>query len=336
MSRGFLNHIWYKLLDEEGVPIPSAAVYIYSLNGNTLTLYNASGGSASNPVYTDSTGAFEFYVKDDIGVPSGSNGYYPWDTEYIISWNNGVESGIIRGDALFGRYGQIDETDSGNTRLNKALSNYMGWVIQDHVDFQFGVTARCGSSSSSSSSTSSTSSSSESNSSSSSSESSTTTVVLSACGSCDGLKLTTDTTPSAATLISAPQLIDGIRHINIGNVFLVNNSYGFDLSTSSGATINGMSVYGNISLGSVSGSVWDNAARDSVKVWASNDNVNWSEVEQFDAPPIIKGLGLGNWGFTLTLSTPQTNYRYYKISNAESDYLTISSNQINPGEIEVF
>jgi flavin-binding protein dodecin len=131
-------------------------------------------------------------------------------------------------------------------------------------------------------------------------------------------------------------LIDGIRHINIGNVFLVNNSYGFDLSTSSGATINGMSVYGNISLGSVSGSVWDNAARDSVKVWASNDNVNWSEVEQFDAPPIIKGLGLGNWGFTLTLSTPQTNYRYYKISNAESDYLTISSNQINPGEIEVF
>jgi hypothetical protein len=71
MSRGFLNHIWYKLLDEEGVPIPSAAVYIYSLNGNTLTLYNASGGSASNPVYTDSTGAFEFYVKDDIGVPSG-------------------------------------------------------------------------------------------------------------------------------------------------------------------------------------------------------------------------------------------------------------------------
>jgi hypothetical protein len=88
--------------------------------------------------------------------------------------------------------------------------------------------------------------------------------------------------------------------------------------------------------GSSSSSSSDNAARDSVKVWASNDNVNWSEVEQFDAPPIIKGLGLGNWGFTLTLSTPQTNYRYYKISNAESDYLTISSNQINPGEIEVF
>jgi hypothetical protein len=50
-----------------------------------------------NPMYTtDSTGAFEFYVKDDIGVPSGSDGHYAWDTEYIISWNNGVESGIIQ------------------------------------------------------------------------------------------------------------------------------------------------------------------------------------------------------------------------------------------------
>jgi hypothetical protein len=48
----------------------------------------------------------------------------------------------------------VNESPSAasNTRINKAMSNYLGWVIQDHIDFQFGTTDRCGSSSSSSSS----------------------------------------------------------------------------------------------------------------------------------------------------------------------------------------
>jgi len=173
-DRGFLNHIWYKLLDEEGRPISNAEVYIYTLNLNLLTIYEADGlTEITQPIVTTSGGVFEFYVQDDIGVPSGAVGHYPWDTEYIISWNDGLsQSGIIEGDALFGRYAQVDETDSSSTRVNKAISNFIGWTIQDHIDFMFGTTDRCGSSSSSSSSDSSSSVSSSSSSSSLSSSSS--------------------------------------------------------------------------------------------------------------------------------------------------------------------
>jgi hypothetical protein len=154
-NRGFLNHIWYKLLDEEGVPISGANVFIYELLNPTqqIIIYDSVGVSASQPLTTTSGGVFEFFVKDDIGVPNDSVGHYSWDTEYIISWNNGFgQSGIIEGDALFGKYTQVDETDSNNTRVNKAMSNYIGWFIQDHIDFIFGTTQNCGSSSSSSSS----------------------------------------------------------------------------------------------------------------------------------------------------------------------------------------
>jgi hypothetical protein len=172
MSRGFLNHIWYKLLDEEGVPLVGATIFIYDLSLSPLTLYNASGGVITQPITSDSTGAFEFFVKDDIGVPSGSAGHYPWDTEYRISWSKDDKIGFISGDALFGRFAQVDETDASSTRVNKALSNFIGWTIQNHTDYMFGENDRCGSSSSSSSSQSSSSSSSSSSSLSSSSSSS--------------------------------------------------------------------------------------------------------------------------------------------------------------------
>jgi hypothetical protein len=161
-ERGFLNHIWYKLLNEEGVPVSGAEVYIYALNLSPLIIYESDGlTEITQPIITTSGGVFEFYVQDDIGVPSGATGHYSWETEYIISWNDGLgQSGIIQGDALFGRYAQVDETDSSSTRVNKSMSNYLGWFIQDHIDFMFGTTQNCGSSSSSSSSQSSSSSSS--------------------------------------------------------------------------------------------------------------------------------------------------------------------------------
>lgn len=159
-ERGFLNHIWYKLLDEEGVPVSGGNVYIYEASNPTtqILIYESDGlTQITQPIVTSSTGIFDFFVHDDIGVPSGiapsASGHYPWETKYLISWSKDDKSGILSGDSLFGEYDQVDETDT-NTRVNKALSNYLGWIIQDHVDFQFGTTQNCGSSSSSSSSTS--------------------------------------------------------------------------------------------------------------------------------------------------------------------------------------
>jgi len=170
MSRGFLNHIWYKLLDEEGVPLDSASVWLYKY-GTTdeLIVFDENENYLSQPLTTNSLGVLEFYVKDHIRPPT--SGSYYWDDQYIISWLKDDKSGIIRGDKLFGEYESVDETGSLDIR-NKAVSDYLGWLWESHTSFQFGTTTRCGSSSSSSSSVSSSSSSSLSNSSVSSSSSS--------------------------------------------------------------------------------------------------------------------------------------------------------------------
>ena len=169
-ERGFFNHIWYKLLDEEGIPIPTASVWIYDYKNplTQLTLFDENGDVLTQPISTDTEGILEFYVKDHIR--SAVDGY-EWDTQFIISWSKDDKSGLIRGDHLWGEFKSVNV--SGNlSRLNKAISNFYGWTIDTHVDFEFGSTNRCGSSSSSSSSLSSSSSSSVSFSSSSSSTSS--------------------------------------------------------------------------------------------------------------------------------------------------------------------
>jgi hypothetical protein len=164
-QRGFCYHIWYKLLDEEGVPVPSASVWIYDHYNPTtqLIIFDSNLDQITQPLLTTSAGVLDFYVKDHIkSITEG----YVWDTQYIVSWSKDDKSGIIRGDHLFGEFESVNV--SGNlARLNRAISNYQGWIIDNHVDFNFGVTHRCGSSSSSSSSSissSSTSSSSESSS----------------------------------------------------------------------------------------------------------------------------------------------------------------------------
>ena len=158
MSRGFLSHFWYKLLNEDGVPIPSASVFIYEyLNPLTqITLFDKNEDQLVQPISTNSNGILEFFVKDHIR--SSTDGYV-WDTQFIISWSKDDKSGIIRGDHLFGEFESANV--SGNSiRRNRAISNFIGWSLENHVDFQFGLENRCGSSSSSSSSMSSSSSSS--------------------------------------------------------------------------------------------------------------------------------------------------------------------------------
>lgn len=151
--RGFYNHIWYKLLDEEGIPVSAANVFLYEYDSPTtqLVLFDENEDQITQPIVTTSAGILEFYVKDNI--KSESDGY-TWDTRYIISWSKDDKAGIIQGDHLFGEYESADLSGT-STILNKAISNFVGWSVDDHVDFNFGSTVRCGSSSSSSSSTSS-------------------------------------------------------------------------------------------------------------------------------------------------------------------------------------
>ena len=161
---GFRKHIWYKLLDEEGVPVSGAAVYIYKYNkpgiGTEINLFTYSGWLLNQPIYTDGNGVFEFYVKDDILSKNYGVG---WSDQIIISWNDGAgKSGIIRGDHIFGEYKQantlspITSATDYTSKLNKAISNYLGYLIDNHVDSFFGSIHGCGSSSSSSSSSTST------------------------------------------------------------------------------------------------------------------------------------------------------------------------------------
>ena len=159
---GFRKHIWYKLLDEEGVPVSGAQVYIYKYNkpgiGNEIPLFTYSGYLLDQPIYTDANGVFEFYVKDDI---LSKNYGVSWSDQIIISWNDGIDkSGIIRGDHIFGEYKQgntlsppTSSTDY-TSKLNKTISNYLGYLINSHVTGAFGAIHGCDSSSSSSSSSS--------------------------------------------------------------------------------------------------------------------------------------------------------------------------------------
>jgi len=138
MARGFFNHFWYKLLDEDGVPAPSAYVYIYDLNSPTtqLTIFDENFDVESQPLITNSNGVFDFYVKDNIGTdivgaPSGS---YEWNKQFIISWNDGVDkSGVISGDRLFGNFETVN-TSGSTTSKNKTMSNYIGWLLEKHVN----------------------------------------------------------------------------------------------------------------------------------------------------------------------------------------------------------
>ena len=65
---GFYNHIWYKLLSEEGVPLSGASILLYDYSNPTVQLltYNASGGALTQPLITDNNGVFDFYVRDHI------------------------------------------------------------------------------------------------------------------------------------------------------------------------------------------------------------------------------------------------------------------------------
>lgn len=154
MTRGFLNHIWYKLLDEEGIPVSGANVFIYELLNPTteVVLYESDGTTViTQPLSTTGEGVFEFFVRDDIKANSVGGHGYTWDTQYIISWSKDDKSGIIRYDDLFGEFASVNISGS-TTRLNKAISNFYGWTFEEHTNFMFGTTPRCGSSSSSSSS----------------------------------------------------------------------------------------------------------------------------------------------------------------------------------------
>lgn len=136
MARGFYNHIWYKLLDEDGVPVPSASVYIYEYNSPTtqLNLFDSNGDSVSQPLQSNSSGVFDFYVKDNM---RNSNDGYDWHDRFIISWSLSDKSGIIDGDNLFGEF-KIANINGSDTAKNKTISNYIGWILENHINENIG------------------------------------------------------------------------------------------------------------------------------------------------------------------------------------------------------
>jgi hypothetical protein len=224
--------------------------------------------------------------KDDIGVPPSADGHYAWDTEYRYKLGMMVLVRVvfIQGDALFGRYAQVDETDSSNTRVNKAMSNYLGWFIQDHIDFMFGTTQNCGSSSSSSYSESSSSVSSSSvSSSSSSSESSSSSSSTSEFASGGYF---TDTTsvgnPSGYSFTGGQfrsRLVDDdlYRRIDTTNV---GNRTDFGIAYDNSMTIDGLRVWFGY-FNATFYTTWGDSNYFCWDCYKSNDNITWTFVKRF-------------------------------------------------------
>lgn len=127
-------HFWRRLLDEEGRPIEDASVTVYLERSTTLAnIYDGSEIVLSNPITTDSTGKFDFYIRDY----SESNGYAATQ-KFKLSWTGFDQDGTaILGEIdrinIFPNLFQVDETSGINTSFNKMASNDLAYDWDSHI-----------------------------------------------------------------------------------------------------------------------------------------------------------------------------------------------------------
>lgn len=127
-------HFWKRLLDEEGRPIENASVTVYLETTTTkANIYDGSEVVLSNPIITDSTGKFEFYVRDY----SESNGYAATQ-KFKLSWaGTDVDGTAILGEIdrinIFPNLFQVDETSNVSNAFNKMASNDLAYDWDNHI-----------------------------------------------------------------------------------------------------------------------------------------------------------------------------------------------------------
>lgn len=151
----------------------------------------------------------------------------------------------------------------------------------------------------------------------------------------NGLNLEPDTSPyTGTTLTTNAGLINSTRFetVEIG-YWLQHEAFGVELSAGdAAANITKLEVYG---ICGVTPSGYYGASYDSFEILKSSDNITWTSVETFDAPPIHL-MASGQWGIRFTLTTPQAA-KYWKV------VMTDTSLAFNPGgasaqigEVEIY
>jgi len=127
-------HFWRRLLDEEGRPVENALVTVYLERTTTkANIYDGSEIALSNPITTDSTGMFEFYIRDY----SESNGYAATQ-KFKLSWTGTDQNGTtVLGEIdrinIFPNLFQVDETNNVDTSFNKTTSNDLAYDWDNHI-----------------------------------------------------------------------------------------------------------------------------------------------------------------------------------------------------------
>lgn len=132
-----IYQFWRKLLDGNGRPVNGAKVTVY-LSGTTTkaNIYNGNNVSITNPVTTNSSGVFVFYVRNYAEI-SG----YAGTQRFKLSWTGTDEDGnSVSGEIdrvhIFPNLFQVDETDntgSDKSAYNKLASNELAYQWDDHI-----------------------------------------------------------------------------------------------------------------------------------------------------------------------------------------------------------
>lgn len=145
--------------------------------------------------------------------------------------------------------------------------------------------------------------------------------------------LNTSTPLTQVLNTTSKNMIDGNTATNTGQNWRANGgSYGISFDEPN--TIQGMEYKCYIPYGDPDG--WYSSANDSVEVYKSNDNANWTLVKHFDAPT-ISHHETGRVDFRLVFDASETA-RYFTCWAAEtSGYLAFSGGiTMRVAEIEVF
>ena len=145
--------------------------------------------------------------------------------------------------------------------------------------------------------------------------------------------VSTTHTPLASTLnVTSKNMIDGNKDAVLAPNWNYHGSYG--ISFDEPKTIQGMEVFCKYTYGDVD--EWYGAGYDSVEVYKSNDNANWTLVKHFDAPTISYHAPV-RFDFRLVFDYSETA-QYFTVWNAESSsYLAVEGGAIlRVAEIEVF
>lgn len=153
----------------------------------------------------------------------------------------------------------------------------------------------------------------------------------------DGLRKSSDSSPLTSVLDTGiSDLVDGGRftQVSVATSWDLNFSWGVDLSTP--GTINGLDVWCETTRDDVLLDQWFGASNDSCALYYSNDNANWTFIEQIDSPAIIYAE-IGYFAFRCPFSSSQTG-RYFKVKNAEVSQLYVKgggSGGLRIAEIEL-